>query len=89
MEIFSWKYLNGRSRVLLWAMSLTKESEHLASRRLSVNAREEKSTVKTWKQKTQTQETKGDKEQVLPPIFHVNFQRFEFFSTHSEIPLQY
>lgn len=34
MDIFSWKYLNERFRVLLWAMSLTKESEHLASHRL-------------------------------------------------------
>lgn len=36
MDIFSWKYPNERSRVLLWAMSLTKESEHLASHHLSV-----------------------------------------------------
>lgn len=28
---FSWKYPNGRFRDLLWAMSLTKESGHLAS----------------------------------------------------------
>lgn len=35
MYIFNWKYLNERFRVLLWAMSLMKESEHLASHRLS------------------------------------------------------
>ena len=50
MGVFSWKYLNERFRVLLWAMSLTKESEHLASHRLSVKIREEKdSSVETWK----------------------------------------
>lgn len=42
MDIFSWKYLNERFRVLLWAMSLTKESEHLASHRLSVKTQEDK-----------------------------------------------
>lgn len=31
---FSWKYPNGRSRDLLWAMSLTKELGHPASLRL-------------------------------------------------------
>lgn len=36
MDTFSWTYPNGRSLVLLWVMSLTKESEHLASHRLSV-----------------------------------------------------
>lgn len=36
MVIFSWKYPNERFQVLLWVMSLTKESEHLASHRLSV-----------------------------------------------------
>lgn len=41
MEIFNWKYLNERSQVLLWAMSLTKESEHLASHHLSVKIRED------------------------------------------------
>lgn len=41
MEIFNWKYLNERSRVLLWVMSLTKESEHLASHHLSVEIRED------------------------------------------------
>lgn len=41
MDIFSWKYPNERFRVLLWAMSLTKESEHLASRHLSVEIRQE------------------------------------------------
>lgn len=39
MDIFSWKYLNERSQVLLWAMSLTKESEHLASHRLSAKTK--------------------------------------------------
>lgn len=41
MDIFSWKYPNERFRVLLWAMSLTKESEHLASHHLSVDAKQE------------------------------------------------
>lgn len=45
MDIFSWKYLNERFRVLLWAMSLTKESEHLASHRLSVKTQEDKVSV--------------------------------------------
>lgn len=38
--VFSWKYRNGRSRVLPWVMSLTKELEHLASHRLSVRTRQ-------------------------------------------------
>lgn len=41
MDIFSWKYPNERFRVLLWAKSLTKESEHLASHHLSVEIRQE------------------------------------------------
>lgn len=45
MDIFSWKYLNERFQVLLWAMSLTKESEHLASHRLSVKTQEDKVSV--------------------------------------------
>lgn len=39
--IFSWKYRNERSRVLLWVMSLMRESEHLASHHLSVEIRQE------------------------------------------------
>lgn len=38
--VFSWKYRNGRSQVLPWVMSLMKESEHLASHRLSVRTRQ-------------------------------------------------
>lgn len=45
MDIFSWKYLNERFQVLLWAMSLTKELEHLASHRLSVKTQEDKVSV--------------------------------------------
>lgn len=47
MDIFSWKYPNERFRVLLWVMSLTKESEHLASHRLSVEIRQERVSLIT------------------------------------------
>lgn len=40
MDIFSWKYPNERSRVLLWAMSLMKGWEHPAIRHLSAWRRE-------------------------------------------------
>lgn len=47
MDIFSWKYPNEHSRVLLWAMSLTKESEHLASHHLSVS-KETGNVLASW-----------------------------------------